>query len=681
MIRRLLAYLRPYLRRISALLLVSLVLSLLNVAEPALMGRLTAAIFSNERGLRLGSGEGGGRVRRLELLFEKESGFAPSEAAALRDLCRQGLGRDARFDWRETPGLIRLTVLNVSSQAAASANLAELARRAEAVAPGIAVYPRVEPASAGGWVLFPQIRAVYLLPAMILLVMLIRIFFFFGQTYLGTYVTTGAIRDVRNQLHAHIQRLSLGFFERQQTGHLMSRITSDAATLQSFLHMVSVEMLGDFFTVVAGVAYAFALDWSLALVTIATMSLIALPMSMIGRALRAVGRSIQARWADLAGVLQESISAVRVIKAFQMEDLSARKFNHHSEQVFRAGMRNARLIGFLTPFIEFLAGCVLAVFIWYGAYRMGIGLLAPDELFTFVFVVGYIANPVKHLSKKFGQVQHALAAGERITAILDEKPQIEEAPNAVILPAIAGEVRFERVSFSYGDGPLVLKDIDLSVSPGEIIALVGPSGAGKTSLVNLLPRFYDPVAGRVLIDGHDLRTVKIESLRAQLGIVPQETLLFRASVAENIGYGRPGASRAEIEHAARMANAHNFITALPDGYETLVGERGQTLSGGQRQRIAIARALLRDPRLLILDEATSSLDAASEALVQEALERLMQGRTTFVIAHRLSTVRRAHRLAVIVQGRLAELGTHDELLARGGEYARLYEQQFRGMDK
>ena len=254
-------------------------------------------------------------------------------------------------------------------------------------------------------------------------------------------------------------------------------------------------------------------------------------------------------------------------------------------------------------------------------------------------------------------------------------------PARSILPPLRGEVLFEHVSFAYGDGPLVLQGIDLAVRPGEIIALVGPSGAGKTSLVNLLPRFYDPVAGRVLVDGHDLRTVSVGSLRSQLGIVPQETLLFHATVAENIAYGRPGAAQDEVINAAKLANAHDFIADLPDGYDTLVGERGQTLSGGQRQRVAIARALLRDPRLLILDEATSSLDSESEALVQEALERLMKGRTTFVIAHRLSTVRRANRLVVILGGRVAEVGTHEELLALGGVYARLYERQLRGTER
>ena len=685
MVWRLLDYLRPYWRRMIALLLTSLLVSLLNVAEPALMGKLTAAIFGGGRGLAIPSfiRRSGTRENAAEFLFRREGGdLNAGQAVRIQAVCRRRLGMFGRLEWSRKQGELALRLIIPPGSKFQPGTIAEeLGRAVQAAVPGAALYPRVKIPPPSGMVLFPRIATVFLLPLVLLVVMFLRIGVFYGQTYLGAYVTTSAIRDIRNRLYGHLQRLSLGFFERQQTGQLMSRITSDVGTLQTFLQSVSIELIGDLFTVIVGVAYASLIDWRLALVTLAVMSLIAWPVSTVGRALRRTGRTIQARWADLTGVLQESLSGMRVVKAFQLESLTGERFNQHSESVFRAGLRGARLVGILTPSVEFLATLALAAFIWFGARRVQLGLLAPDQLFTFIFVVGFISNPVKRLSRMYGQVQHALAAGERVFQLLDEQPQIEDASGAIDLPALRGEVLFEHVSFAYGDGPLVLQEIDLAVRPGEIIALVGPSGAGKTSLVNLLPRFYDPTAGRVLVDGYDLRMVSVGSLRSQLGIVPQETLLFHATVAENIAYGRPGASQHDIIRAAKLANAHDFITGLPDGYDTLVGERGQTLSGGQRQRVAIARALLRDPRLLILDEATSSLDSESEAQVQEALERLMQGRTTFVIAHRLSTVRRANRLVVIQGGRVVEAGTHQELLAIGGVYARLYQRQLRGTER
>lgn len=688
MVWRLLGFLKPYRRRVGALFLVSLVLSLLNVAQPALMGRLTAAIFAGGRGLpiptRLNLGQSRNEDGKVfEFLFARPGGFAPDEAESLHRLAFDAFGRLGELHWQVAEvGQLRLRLLTEPGRQVQPGPVAEeLARQVAKSLPGTGLYPRVAVRRETGVVLFPSIATVILLPAVLLLVLLMRVGVFFAQTYLGVFVTSGAMRDIRNRLYAHLQQLSLGFFERQQTGQLMSRVTNDVSTIQTFLHAISNDMLGDLLTVMAGVAYTFLIDWRLALVTVGAMGFVAGPVARVGRALRRVGGAIQARWADLTSILQETVVGMRVVKAFQLEPLMSRRFNHESESVFRAGLRWAKLTGVLTPSIEFLGGLALAVFIWFGALRVQAGQLAPDQLFTFVFMIAFIGNPVTRLSRMYGQVQHALAAGERVLELLDQRPQVVEVADAAILTQIRGEVRFENVSFAYEDSPRVLRDIDLLVRAGEILALVGPSGAGKTSLVNLLPRFYDPVAGRILIDGCDLRAMSVGSLRAQLGIVPQETLLFRATVAENIGYGKPGAAKDEIVHAAELANAHGFISALPLGYETMVGERGQTLSGGQRQRVAIARALLRDPRLLILDEATSSLDSESEALVQEALERLMQGRTTFVIAHRLSTIRRASRIAVLFDGGLVELGTHEELLALGGAYTRLYEQQFGGLER
>ena len=563
MVWRLLDYLRPYWRRMAALFLASLVVSLLNVAEPALMGKLTSAIFGGGRGLAISvsmGGSGAPNANVSEFLFRREGrDLTPDEAARIQAVCRRRLATFGRLEWRRGPRELVLRLIGPpGGKFQPSTVTEELGREAMAAVPGIALYPRIKVRPPSRLVLFPRIATVFLLPAVLLIVLFLRIGAFYGQTYLGAFVTTSAIRDIRNQLYAHLQRLSLGFFERQQTGQLMSRVTSDVGTLQSFLQSASIDVIGDILTIIVGVSYAFFIDWRLALVTMVAMSLIAGPVSVVGRALRRTGRAIQARWADLTSVLQESLSGMRVVKAFQLESLTSERFNQHSESVFRAGLRGARLVGLLTPSVEFLAGLALAVFIWFGARRVQPGQLAPDQLFTFIFVIGFISNPVKRLSRVYGQVQHALAAGERIFQLLDEQPQITDAPGAVDLPPLRGEVLFEHVSFAYGDGPMVLKEIDLAVRPGEIIALVGPSGAGKTSLVNLLPRFYDPVAGRVLVDGHDLRTVRVASLRAQLGIVPQETLLFHATVAENIAYGRPGAARQEIINAAELANAHEF---------------------------------------------------------------------------------------------------------------------------
>ena len=685
---RLLGFLRPYWRHVVGLFAALILVAALNIAEPALMGKLTSAIFTGGRGLAVPRLFGGNaapikeRDESLEFLFRKEGGFRPRDITLIKQASQGYLTGFGRTQWRETNRelLVRLQVLP-GKRLPQSAIGEELALRAAQAVPGTKLYPRLSTRQESGLILFPALPTVYLVPVVLLVVLLLKAGVVFAQVYMGSIATGGAVRDIRNALFAHLHRLSLGFFERQQTGQLMSRITNDVGAVHLFMHHISADVLADLLTVGAGVAYAFiSIDWLLALVTVVAMVLIAWPVERVGRILRGIGRAIQGRWADLSSTLQETIAGVRVIKAFQLEGLASRWFDRESEHIYRTTLRSARLAGALTPSIEFLAGLVVSVFIWFGAHQVGIGRLSPDQLFTFIFLVGFIANPVKRLSRIYGQVQQAIAAAERVFELMDEDPQVKDAPEAITLPPVHGQVSFEGVSFAYDQGPLVLTDINLDVEPGEVLALVGPSGAGKTSLVNLIPRFYDPAAGRILVDGHDLRSVTIDSLRMQMGIVPQETLLFRATMAENIGFGRPGANMEEIIQAAKSANAHAFISAMPDGYETMVGERGETLSGGQRQRIAIARAILRDPRILILDEATSALDSESEALVQEALERLMVGRTTFVIAHRLSTVRRATRLAVFTEGRLVELGTHDELIHLGGVYTRLYERQFCGVE-
>ena len=529
----------------------------------------------------------------------------------------------------------------------------------------------------GGRVLLRSVKSVVILPGLLLCVMLLRVIMLYIQNYLGMVIAGGAVNDLRKQVYAHMQGLSLGFFEKQPTGQLLSRVANDVSTVQTFIQTASVEMLADLVTVAAAVTAVFIIDWRLALVTMTVLLLIAWPLNRVGKTLRRAGAMMQESWAELMGVLQEALTGVRAIQAFQLESLMRVRFDRESDRIYQTGLGWARMTGALTPVMEFLGGAALAVFIWFGSYQISRGQLRPEQVLTFIFLLGFITAPITRIGKSFGQMQHALASAARVFELLDQRPRVVESLGAIVLPVLKGGVRFEKVSFAYDDGPLVLREIDLFVEPGESIALVGPSGAGKTSLVNLVPRFYDPMSGRILIDGYDLREIQMASLRAQIGIVPQETLLFRATVAENIGFGKPGASLEEIMEAAVTANAHQFIQDLPRGYGTLVGERGQTLSGGQRQRIAIARAVLRNPRILILDEATSSLDSASEAQVQGALERLMQGRTTLVIAHRLSTVQRADRLVVIDAGRIVEIGSHEQLARLGGIYAHLYEQQFK----
>lgn len=511
----------------------------------------------------------------------------------------------------------------------------------------------------------------------IIVVFFFRGIFFYGQTYLMSYIGQKVIIDIRENVYRHLQRLSLSYYERKKTGEIMSYITNDVAAVQGALVENMIEMVTEGAVLIGSLSAMFYLHWKLSLLTLVTLPLVAQAIKIFGKKLRKSSLTVQERSADITSVLQESISAVRVIKSFAREDYEIEKFSRENYYNFRAQMKNSQIMATLTPVIEFLAAIGVTVIIWYGGREVINSTLTSGALIAFLIYVVNLSNPIKRLSRVYGNIQRALAAAQRVFEVLDTVPEIQDAPGAKPLPTVKGHVVFDKVDFSYQTGDPALQGVDLEAKPGDMIAIVGPSGAGKTTIANLIPRFYDVTGGTIFIDQLPIKEVTLSSLREQIGIVPQETVLFNGSIYENILYGKLDASEAEIIAAAKAANAHTFITEMPEGYETQIGDRGSKLSGGQRQRIAIARAILKNPKILILDEATSALDTESEKLVQEALDKLMIGRTAFVIAHRLSTVQRASRILVMEKGRIIEQGTHQELLEKGGLYSKLYQVQFR----
>jgi subfamily B ATP-binding cassette protein MsbA len=508
-------------------------------------------------------------------------------------------------------------------------------------------------------------------------IFLVQSLFNFLRVYLLGLVGEGVVADLRKRLYGHLLDLPVPFFDARKTGEITSRLTADVATVQAAVSQGLAQLVSQSVTLLGASVVLLVLNVRLTLVMLAVIPPVIVAGALFGRRLRRISTRFQDRVAEANADAEEALSGIRVVKSFTAEELERERYARAIDDSFKLGRSRAVARALFVPSIILALFTGVAVVLWYGGRQVLLGALAPGDLVAFLMLMLFVAGSVGTFTGLYSQLQEAIGASRRIFELFDVTGEPAAGDRSLDGRRARGRVEFQGVSFGYGDrGGLVLERIDLTAEPGQTIALVGPSGAGKSTLVSLLPRFYEPVAGRIAIDGRDLREMQLPELRSLLAMVPQETHLFSGTVAENIRYGRPGASEDETVEAARAANAHDFVSAFPDGYEMVVGERGVKLSGGQRQRLAIARALLRDPRILILDEATSSLDSESEALVQAALERLMSGRTTFVIAHRLATVLSADRIVVLDRGRIVGQGTHSSLLAQGGLYRELYRRQF-----
>ncbi|MGH8007924.1 MAG: lipid A export permease/ATP-binding protein MsbA [Candidatus Binatia bacterium] len=520
-----------------------------------------------------------------------------------------------------------------------------------------------------------DLQALRTLPLIIIGTFVFRGLANFGHTYLMEYVGQHIVADLRNALNVHLQSLSLSYFHRHPTGTLISRVTNDALLVRNALTEATASMMRDATTLAALIIVAFLKDWFLALLALVAFPLTILPLTRISKKVRRLSRQGQRVLGYLTALLQETIQGNRVVKAFGMEDYERDRFAAENQRLLGHSLKAGRLRAFVPAMVELVAACGIGAVVWYGGHSVITGGRTQGEFIAFLTAMLLLYEPFKHLTRTNAAIQSGLAGAERLFEVLDVRSEVQERPQAHTLPGMQQGIRFAEVYFRYQHA-WVLRGIDLDIRTGEVVALVGPSGSGKSTLADLIPRFYDVNQGQVTIDGIDVRDLTLQSLRAQIAVVTQFTFLFNDTVRNNIAYGTPSRPLDEVISAAQAAHAHDFIMALPDGYNTVIGELGVKLSGGQRQRLAIARALLKNAPFLILDEATSSLDTESERLVQAAVERLMADRTVLVIAHRLSTIRRADRIVVLVNGAIVEEGHHDELLARNAQYRKFYDLQF-----
>ncbi|MDD4527873.1 MAG: ABC transporter ATP-binding protein, partial [Candidatus Margulisbacteria bacterium] len=498
------------------------------------------------------------------------------------------------------------------------------------------------------------------------------------QTYLMAYISNRITIDLRVDFFRHIQSLSLDFYEKYRTGDITSRVFSDVGMIESVICASFASIIPQALTFIGILGYLLFINYKLTLLMFVVLPFFFYLIEMFGRRTRRYSSKIQRKSADIFSVLQESLAGVRIVKAFSMENESLKRFTRENERNFKFAMKNVRIAALQEPVFGFLQFIAIVVIFWYGFTQVVVGQMELSQLIAFITGIFLLVDPIITLSKVYSKIQQSLASAERVFQVMDIIPTVQDKKNAIELDKLDGKIEFKNVSFSYNDGDgIVLKNMSVVINPGETVALVGPSGSGKTTFINLVSRFYDVNEGALLIDDIDIRDIKKSSYINFLGIVPQETILFRGSVENNIAYGKPGATREEVVKAAQVANAEEFILKMKNKYVTRIGEKGQKLSGGQKQRMAIARAVLKNPKILILDEATSSLDNESEQLVQDALDKLMKNRTTLVIAHRLSTIINADRILVIVKGEIAEQGTHEELLTNNGMYKKLYEKNFK----
>ncbi len=506
----------------------------------------------------------------------------------------------------------------------------------------------------------------------IALLFLLQMLFSTAHNYLYDITEKRVITDLRKIIFNHLHTLSTSFFVKRRTGEIMSRMTNDVTTIEGVITDVPATLLQQSIRLVGGIIIVIIMNWKLTFMILVLAPVMVLFAKTFGKKLKSLSREIQDKLATSTTIIEENISGMSLIKSFVRQTQEITRFDGAVEDSFQSAKKRVKISAFFGPMIGFIAFITALALLWYGGREVIAGTLSPGEMVAFILYAVIIAGPMGSFARLYTRIQEGLGASERIFEILDTAPEVQDAPDAAPMPKIAGKVEIKNLHFHYREDQEVLKGLNFSIEPGEMVALVGPSGAGKTTLVQLLHRFYDPVSGEILVDGQNIRDIQMTSYWRQIGLVPQETLLFGGTIEENIRFAKEGATLDEIQEAARGANADTFINECPDGYQTVVGEKGIRLSAGQRQRIAIARAILKNPRLLILDEATSSLDNESEKLIQEALERLMQGKTSFVIAHRLSTIHNADKILVLDKGQIVETGTHQELMDHKGLYQYLY---------